>query len=450
MADDKAPRDQPRRTGAARDKPKDFGGLVTLLEGYALVYGSDVVYDLARMMPMRVNALRLSHGHDNVKMWLASPDRRMVERVVFDPAGQVGPECLNLFRGFAVEPQAGDVKPWLELLHHLCSASASTPEGVVRVMAWVLRWLALPLQRPGAKMATAMVVHGPEGSGKNLLFEVYASLYGEHAAVVGQDQLESQFNDWQSAKQFVIGDEVVSKQELRHFKGKLKALVTSSKVHINTKMLPLRAESNHCNFVFLSNELQPLALDDGDRRYLVLYTPPPREREFYGQAAQWAANGGAAALMHHLLALDLGDFNEHTPPPGTTAKAELVELGLSSPERFWREWSTGLLDLPIRPCTVEQAYRAFTRWCARTGVRMFEQQPVFSRALKRACAGSGAVIKVVQVTPGAGSARTSLRCLIPAGCGAPDGQSEGRWMADAMDSFQHELDAFSRSDAAPG
>ena len=32
-------------------------------------------------------------------------------------------------------------------------------------MFWVLRWLAYPLQHPGAKMRTAMVVHGDEGSG---------------------------------------------------------------------------------------------------------------------------------------------------------------------------------------------------------------------------------------------------------------------------------------------
>ena len=55
----------------------------------------------------------------------------------------------------------------------------------------------------------------------------------------------------------------------------LKALITSTTVQINPKNLPRREERNHINIVFLSNEPQPLALDNSDRRYLVIYTPQP-------------------------------------------------------------------------------------------------------------------------------------------------------------------------------
>ena len=36
---------------------------------------------------------------------------------------------------------------------------------------WVLKWLAYPIQHPGAKMRTALVLHGPQGTGKNMFFE---------------------------------------------------------------------------------------------------------------------------------------------------------------------------------------------------------------------------------------------------------------------------------------
>ena len=424
-----------------------MGAVVALHTRYVLVYGTDTVFDRERMQQIRISALRHVYGHTAVKAWLGSPARNMVYDLKFEPGSDQRDDVLNLWRGFAVEPAAGDCKPILAVLHHLCSEAANTAEGSATVMAWVLRWLALPLQRPGAKMATAIVVHGPEGTGKNLFFELVADLYGEHATVVGQDQLETQFNDWLSAKVFVIGDEVVSRQELRHFKGKLKAMVTGREHLINAKMVPLRRETNHTNVVFLSNELQPLALDDTDRRYLVIHTPPARERAFYEAAAHCARAGGTAALMHYLQSLPLGDFNEHTPPPRTNAKADLVDLGLSPPERFWREWSAGLLDLPLQPCTNEQAFRAYSRWCSRAGVRWTGEQATFSRALRRAC-GAAVQHKVVQVVDGSAGRRTSLRCLIPSGCGVPEGQSEGQWMADSRDIFQRALEAFMHAEAA--
>ena len=63
-----------------------------------------------------------------------------------------------------------------------------------------MKWLVLPLQRPGAKMRTALVFHGPQGTGKNLFFEVIAAIYGRYALVVGQAELEEKYNDWMSQK----------------------------------------------------------------------------------------------------------------------------------------------------------------------------------------------------------------------------------------------------------
>ena len=47
-------------------------------------------------------------------------------------------------------------------------AKESDPEALYQ---WVLRWLAYPIQHPGAKMQTTIVIHGPQGTGKNMFFE---------------------------------------------------------------------------------------------------------------------------------------------------------------------------------------------------------------------------------------------------------------------------------------
>jgi hypothetical protein len=87
-----------------------------------------------------------------------------------------------------------------------------------------------------------------------------------------------------------------------------------------------RWEANHANVIFLSNERQPLVLEIGDRRYLVVYTPTPEDKGLYDEVRDFLANDGAAKFFHFLLQYPLGDFHEHTKPPMTEAKEELIGL----------------------------------------------------------------------------------------------------------------------------
>lgn len=423
-------------------KSIDWGKVSELGEHFALIYGTDTVIDTRTLMVMKVNALRLAFGADSVKLWLGSSDRRMIlpSQLVFSPSGEIGEECINLYSGLAMQPTEGDCSALLELLQHLCSESAKSDEGVSDVVDWVLNWLAYPLQHPGAKMATALVFHGPQGAGKNLFFEGVASTFGRYALVVGQDQLEDKFNDWLSQKLLLIGDEVVARQELYHTKNKLKALITGDQIQINTKMLPLRTEANHVNVVFLSNEQQPLALEQDDRRYLVVYTPPTRNDDLYERVAACLAKRGAAALLHFLLQRDLGDFKPHTRPLMTRAKADLIELGLRAPERFTLDWLRGFLPLPLQVCAAEQLYRGFTRWCRETGERFPPPQVAFSKAVMKAARDQLGYRVIKLDRPDRGKVAT--RMWVPAGCAPPEGMTAGEWAADSQAEFERALAEF--------
>lgn len=431
--------------GGGRQKtqrPIDWGRYGELSAHFALIYGTDTVIDTRSRLIMKVNALRLAFGSDHVKLWLNSPERRMIvaSQLVFSPSGDVGEDCINLFSGLAMQPVAGDCAPLLELLAHLCADSARTDEGRAAVVDWVLNWLAYPLQRPGSKMASALVFHGGQGTGKNLFFEAIASIYGRYALVVGQDQLEDKFNDWASQKLFLIGDEVVARAELYHQKNKLKAFITSETIQINTKMLPLRTEANHVNVVFLSNEQQPLALEPDDRRYFVVYTPPRRDDDLYDRVAACLANGGAAAFLAHLLKRDLSAFGPHTRPLMTRAKKDLIELGLRPAERFLEDWLKGFLPLPLQVCSSDQLYRAFVRWCRDAGERFPPSHIGFSKAVSKAARErlSDKVIKLEKPDRG----KVAMRMWIPEGCAPPEGKTAGEWAADAAMEFEGALSDF--------
>jgi putative DNA primase/helicase len=436
--------------GKRKAKPINHGNYSLLMERFALIYGTKTAWDDESRRIVPIDALRLALTHDAVKMWLNTPERRMIkpEQLMFEPGRDLDDPCVNLFDGFEMAPRKGDCKPIIELLQYLCSESASGEAERANVAAWVLRWLALPLQRPGTKMRSALVFHGPQGAGKNLLFEIVAAIYGKYSLVVGQDQLEDKFNDWASQKLFLIGDEVVARAELYHHKNKLKAFITGETIQINAKMLPLRAEANHVNVVFLSNEQQPLALEPGDRRYFVVYTPPRDEGDLYRRVAECLNNGGREAFYDYLMRLPMQDFDEFKIPPMTQAKADLIELGLKSHERFVREWTGGYLPLPLQVCSTEQLYRAFKRWAMSTGERFPPPQVTFSKGVEKAARGAVRChpVKLDRQING----KEWVRVWMPESTGAPDDVPLGQWARESVEAFEDTLRKFHQAEMPGG
>lgn len=411
-----------------RKKKADMGKLQTLFRRWVFQFASQMVWDTETRQPYSIAGLRNQYGNDEVKMWLQSDKRRDVraDQVVFDPSGKCGPECINLFGGFEMVPMAGNYAPITALLMHLVDDNEE-------VFDWVLNWIAYPLQNPGAKMPTSIIMHGDEGSGKNLFWEIVQAIYGEYGSVVGQDQLESKFNDYLSKKLFIIGDEVLSRQEMRHLKGKLKAMISGKTLQIETKMMPVRPEANHVNLVFLSNELQPNALDASDRRHLVVWTPVKRDRPYYQAVVNCAESGGREAFYHALLARDLTGFDAYAPPPMTAAKTDLIDLGRPNPERWYLAWRAGDLPVPFHTCSAGQAYRMYRRWASMQGEKFISAQNYFSRQVLREAKDA---IQAKTTKVGAGGLKTARMWLTTP---PPADVDMGPFIADCIDAFEAHL-----------
>jgi hypothetical protein len=446
------------RQGRAKRKASAvaMGNLNRLMQHFVLIYGTKTVWDGEAHRIVPIDALRLAMTNDAIKFWLASPERRMVmpEQLMFEPGQDLPEGCIQLFKGLEVAPlpcSCEDVQPMLDLLEHLCKDSADSPEGVKRIMDWVLRWQAYALQNLGSKMQTAIVMHGSQGTGKNLYWDVWRDLFGSHGVTVSQNELEDKFNGWLSAKLAIIGDEVVSRQEMYHNKNRLKLIVTQKgKFPIREMQQSTRWETNHANVVFLSNETKPLQLEDRDRRYLVIYTPLAAAPELYERVRDFLAKDGARKWLHYLLTLDLADFDAHTKPIMTRSKQELIEAGWTPTARFASEWLGGFLPLPLRVCSSDQLYRAFQRWCTVSGERWSPSKAGFSADLNRwvkenASDDSSRALeqKVINIT-GSG-ARKSQRCWVPNGAKRTrEFPTEGDWAAECIRTFEDDLYQYTR------
>ena len=409
-----------------------------LLERFAMVYGQGgAVFDHQEHTLVALGDMRDACMSRNIhRAWMEHPEREMVRvtEVGFDPAETDKTIRCNLWAGWPTTAQAGACETILDLARYMFADQFD----------WVMKWLAYPIQHPGAKMKSAVVVHGPQGVGKNLIFELVMLIYGVYGRAVDQNAIEDKFNDYSSRKLFLIFDEVVARSDLYHIKNKLKAFITSDYIRINPKNMAAYDERNHVNVVFLSNEAMPVVLEEDDRRHCVIWTPPKLSPDFYKSVQAEITAGGVAALHHYLLHLDLGDFDNHTLPPMSAAKRELIDLGLDSPSRFVLAMEAGDItgfpgrDRPklLTPALSQDMFDLYQTWCGNVGLKALNL-PRFSNALMRK---HGAVTTRKRYDLGDGINKGPSAILdLPGGNEAPVGVSETDWLGERIQVFRTAL-----------
>lgn len=405
-----------------------------LADRFALVYGKGgMVFDRVEHCLLTLRDVRDACATSEVhKAWMDHPDRRIVRdrEVGFDPSGEDPEVTCNLWAGWPTTPAAGKCDRLLDLLRHMCSDDGA-PHALY---TWVLRWLAYPIQHPGAKMKTALVLHGPQGTGKNLFCEAVMEIYGHYGRIIDQAAIEDKFNDWASRKLFLIADEVVARSDLYHVKNKLKSFITGDRIRINPKNMAAYEERNHVNVVFLSNEAMPVVLEEDDRRHAVIWTPAKLDPEFYAGVLAELRDGGVAALHDHLVHLDLGDFNPGTLPPHTAARSVLIDLGQDSTTRFHDELLGGEIgELSAMPCLSTDLYDAYKLWCNRNGQRHAPAHRLLNTLERKR--GTRTARKRYDV----GARELGPHTVVLFGGEPPVDKSERAWISDGIAAFKNRL-----------
>lgn len=284
-------------------------------------------FSVGRFMEQRVRA---DGSMSYVKVaasaaWLCWPLRFEVERLTYQPGQdrliemEDNRTLLNSWKGWGVEPKKGQVKPFLQLLDHLFSGAPA------EARQWFIRWLAYPLQHPGTKMFCAAVMYGVRhGTGKSLVGYTMGRIYGDNFVELSKTDLQEGDNDWAEAKQFVLGDEVTSGAS-RDMADKLKKFITQREFRINIKYVPRFTIQDFINYYFTSNHPDAFFMEDDDRRMFVHeVVVGPLADKFYDDYMAWLDGGGASALFHYLLNLDLGDFNPASAALNTAAKERMI------------------------------------------------------------------------------------------------------------------------------
>jgi hypothetical protein len=275
------------------------------------------------LIATRRNPVKLS------KRWFEWKDRRhyLGRGVVFEPGSplEIPNDMLNLWRGFGVVPKAGD---WSLMRAHIFNVVCSGDE---KHFEYLIKWMAYAVQHPDKPMGVAVAFLGSQGAGKGIVARTFGSFFGKHFVHISHgDQLTGRFNASLGTSCAVFLDEALWAGDKKG-EGTLKALITEPSFQMEAKFRDPIMVENRLRIMVASNNDWAVPTGIGDRRWFVLTVANTYagtgHRDYWSALYAEVENGGAPAMLHDLLAMDLSGFDVRAIPY-TAAKAQQQVLSL--------------------------------------------------------------------------------------------------------------------------
>jgi hypothetical protein len=265
------------------------------------------------------------------------------------------PGYKNNFEGWAFRPIATPNYGLIALyLEHIRRCICGGDEAVY---AYVMKWIAFIVQHPGLKTLTALVLIGPQGSGKNLFTNQIAAITAPYSErnIDDINDIVSRFNGVLENVVLAICNEM--KSDKRHKlvdTNKLKSAITEREVRVERKFKDKVTIENVANFVFLSNNFSPFKQDVDDRRNLDLQVVMPEDPASYFEALGAEVDGPLfhQTLFTYLLNYEVpADYDFVHNLPMTTLKLVIQGMYKSPFELFiTRHWQLFVDGWPSASC----------------------------------------------------------------------------------------------------
>lgn len=289
-----------------------------------------------------------SHGR-------SKPDYVPDAQVVFDPASNDDainltnvPYHINMFRKTEYmlskrehEPlsmgdaaKIADSCPLIyKLMTHILGGQALEVEHFIN-------WLAYIFQTK-RKAMTAWVLQGVPGTGKGIFYtKVLRPLFGyEHVPMRALQNIEEQFNLYMRQALFLVVDEfhmASANSGTMKIADKLKNAITENTMTIRAMRSNQVEMPNYTNFIFLTNRMDAVKIEEGDRRYNIA----PRQEQKLEHVYPEVIDGidDISTELHKFAAL-LRNYKVNKQlvrtPIANNAKAQMAQVTMSVMEEFF-------------------------------------------------------------------------------------------------------------------
>lgn len=194
------------------------------------------------------------------------------------------------------------IMPWLTIFWHFIGTDTIAQWEIGEML---LDWMALALGDPSLKPGWHVILMGQQGVGKDtMILPVVSTLGPEWAQTLDTQQIGHNFNEWEAKRliQFTETNQNTRGSLTAHdVMTLLKALFDNTRawVAINPKYRDKYKSRNVVMGWFTSNEREPLRLQPGDRRFLVLdrNETKPLSPKIYADLHDWFTSSTTASSV---------------------------------------------------------------------------------------------------------------------------------------------------------
>lgn len=259
------------------------------------------------------------------EVWLKNAQRREYLELRFLPGQpEVVDGYLNLWRGFACSPIAGD---WSLMKQHIYKVLAESNE---EYNEYILNWAAWSVQNPDKQAEVAIVFRGKEGAGKGIFARSLQYMFGQHGLHIrSTTHLVGKFNSHLRDCCLLFADEAIAPGR-KEEENILKGLITEPEIPIERKGYDVKAAKSHLHIIMASNEDWVIPASIDDRRFAVFNATDEhlQDKAYFNAILEQMKDGGQSAMLHELLNRDLGNWHPRDNIPQTEALKQQKERSL--------------------------------------------------------------------------------------------------------------------------
>lgn len=246
-------------------------GMQVTMVGFQAAYG--------KLMPLNDNGRRENAAEKCLHFW----DMPVVDRVGYRPDQPAtyewdGLKYANNYSPSSIPKTATQYGPvgiagieaFQNHLYDMCGKRAD-------VFYQLLWWMAHNVQQPGKKIRWSPIVKGIHGDGKTLITTILRAAMGfRNVSTTGNATLTNSggFNDWAHGAAVNVIEEIMLTGKQRHqLYNAMKEFISNDVVNINAKGVKTYSTWNCTNHWANTNQNDAVPMEQGDRRWFVVFTP---------------------------------------------------------------------------------------------------------------------------------------------------------------------------------
>ena len=264
-----------------------------------------------------------------IDMWLNDVYARCYENINFlPPPKHCGEETYNTYIGLRASRLKGGNANFDLFLEHIKILCGNDDVGA----EYLINYLAHSVQKVGELPLVALVFQSEPGVGKNVFFEGFVnSVFGKEYLLqtADIDKVIGRF-PMISSKLYIIMDETNGKDSFSN-SDKIKNIITADSVAFEKKGVDGTTINNCGRYLFFSNNLTPVKIENHDRRYVVFKCANDRkgDRPYFNKMLDMFKDDNVVKSFYDfLMARDISNWSAPATRPITDAYNAIKEANI--------------------------------------------------------------------------------------------------------------------------